>query len=95
MDIRTNAGYIITDCVHIGENEFVLGVHSKHPDMFVTWEYSKENDSYFWGHYHTDLFAAQKDLNKRCQDCFFMFFICNRKAINLLGEHGWTLNKFI
>lgn len=64
MDIRTNAGYIITDCVHIGENEFVLGVHSKHPDMFVTWEYSKENDSYFWGHYHTDLFAAQKDLNK-------------------------------
>ena len=30
MDIRTNAGYIITDCVHIGENEFVLGVHSKH-----------------------------------------------------------------
>ena len=47
MDIRTNAGYIITDCVHIGENEFVLGVHSKHPDMFVTWEYSKENDSYF------------------------------------------------
>ena len=49
MDIRTNAGYIITDCVHIGENEFVLGVHSKHPDMFVTWEYSKENDSYFWG----------------------------------------------
>ena len=68
MDIRTNAGYIITDCVHIGEIEFVLGVHSKHPDMFVTWEYSKENDSYFWGHYHTDLFAAQKDLNKRCQD---------------------------
>jgi len=34
-------------------------------------------------------------LNKRCQDCFFMFFSCNRKAINLLGEHGWTLNKFI
>ena len=68
MDIRTNAGYIITDCVHIGEAEFVLGVHSKHPDMFVTWEYNKENDSYFWGHYHTDLLAAQKDLNKRCQD---------------------------
>lgn len=33
MDIRTNAGYIITDCVHIGENEFVLGVHSKRPDI--------------------------------------------------------------
>ena len=38
MDIRTNAGYIITDCVHIGETEFVLGVHANHPDMFVTWE---------------------------------------------------------
>ncbi len=28
MNIRMNAGYIITDSVHVGEMEFVLGVHS-------------------------------------------------------------------
>ena len=28
MNIRINAGYIITDSVHVGEMEFVLGVHS-------------------------------------------------------------------
>ncbi len=28
MNIRMNAGYIITDSVHVGEAEFVLGVHS-------------------------------------------------------------------
>ena len=37
MSIRINAGYILTDSVHVGEMEFVMGVHSKAPSQFVTW----------------------------------------------------------
>lgn len=68
MNIRTNAGYIITDCIHIGDSELVLGIHSTQPNSYVTWEYNDKNDSYFWGHYFTDLFAAQKDLTKRSSE---------------------------
>jgi hypothetical protein len=59
-----NAGYIITDSIHIGKAEFVLGENPKAPAPFVTWE-CKDGDNYFWGHYCTTLFAAQKDLCDR------------------------------
>ena len=59
-----NAGYIITDAVHVGETEFVLGVHSEAPFQFVTWACKGGND-YFWGHYHSDLLSATKDLLER------------------------------
>ena len=36
MSMRINAGYIITDSVHIGESEFVLGVNMNEPSQFVT-----------------------------------------------------------
>ena len=36
-DLRMNAGYIITDSLHIGETEFVIGVHASYPGKFVTW----------------------------------------------------------
>lgn len=64
MDIRMNAGYIITDSIHIGDAEFVLGVNSEAPAQFVTWE-CKDGNYYFWGHYCTTLLAAQKDLCER------------------------------
>ena len=64
MDWRKNAGYIITDAILIGESEIVLGVHETQPNMFVTWECSNKT-SYYWGHYFTDLLAAQKDFCKR------------------------------
>lgn len=64
MDWRKNAGYIITDSILIGESEIVLGVHETKPNMFVTWECSNKTD-YYWGHYMTDLVAAQKDFCKR------------------------------
>lgn len=64
MDIRMKAGYIITDSIHVGDTEFVLGVNSKAPAQFVTWE-CKDGNNYFWGHYCTTLFAAQKDLCDR------------------------------
>ena len=54
MDYRENAGYIITDSCHVGDSEFVLGVHLTAPQQFVTWKCSNRTD-YDWGHYFSDL----------------------------------------
>ena len=67
MDIRMNAGYIITDSVHIENTEFVLGVSSTEQSMFVTWQCTGGNN-YFWGHYHDDLLNAKKDLLARANE---------------------------
>lgn len=67
MDWRTNAGYIITNSITIGESQIVLGVHEKEPNMFVTWE-SDGKDNYYWGHYLSDLLTAQKDFCERALD---------------------------
>ena len=67
MNIRTNAGYIITDSIHIGETEFVIGVHEKDPNRYVTWACQNGND-YFWGHYMTGRDAAEKDLVSRAAE---------------------------
>lgn len=64
MDIRMNAGYVITDSVHVGDMEFVLGVSNTAPAQFVTWA-CKGDDNYFWGHYQTDYIAAVRDLLAR------------------------------
>lgn len=67
MDVRINAGYIITDSIHIGDVEFVLGVSSgESPSMFVTWA-CQGGSSYYWGHYTSDLTAAKKDLLERAR----------------------------
>ena len=66
MDYRENAGYIITDSCHVGDSEFVLGVHLTAPQQFVTWKCTGRTD-YYWGHYFSDLFSAQKDLVARAQ----------------------------
>ena len=62
--MRMNAGYIITDSVHVGRTEFVLGVHSTALSQFVTWA-CKGGSDYYWGHYHSDLLSATKDLLER------------------------------
>lgn len=67
MNVRTNAGYIITSSVHVGESEFVLGVSTKAPGQFVTWKCTGGND-YYWGHYFSDQLAAEKDLIARAQE---------------------------
>ena len=64
MEIRMNAGYLITDSIHIGNTEFVLGVSCTERSMFVTWA-CQGNDYYYWGHYHSDLLTAKKDLLER------------------------------
>lgn len=67
MNIRMNEGYIITDSICIDEAEFVLGVSSTAPSMFVTWKCSDGNN-YYWGHYTTDQLAAKRDLLTRASE---------------------------
>ena len=64
METKINRGYVVTDTVHAGDAQFVLGVNMNAPNKFVTWQCHGEND-YNWGHYHDDLLKAQKDLCKR------------------------------
>lgn len=63
-DIRTNAGYVITQAIPVGNTEYVLGVHSKRPDRFVTWA-CKGGTDYYWGHYTDSILKATKDLCER------------------------------
>ncbi len=67
MNIRINAGYIITDSIHVGDYEFVLGVSQHVANDFVTWR-CKDGSYYYWGHYHSDRFSAEKDLVERAAE---------------------------
>ena len=64
MAERKNAGYTITDSIHIGEMEFVIGKSESDPAMFVTWA-CKGGDYYYWGHYMNERTAAERDLLDR------------------------------
>ena len=65
MEERKNAGYTITDSIHIGNSEFVIGEnHTEFGTMYVTW-CCKDRDNYFWGHYISDRMAAEQDLLDR------------------------------
>ncbi len=59
MDYRENAGYIITDSCHVGDSEFVLGVHLTAPQQFVTWKCTGRTD-YYWGHYSATCFPPKR-----------------------------------
>lgn len=67
MEIRSNQGYIIISSIHVGAAEYVLGVNVKAPSQYVTWKCSDGRD-YYWGHYFSDQFAAEKDLVARAQE---------------------------
>lgn len=64
---RVNANYRIVDSIHVGESEFVLGVHTVRANMYVTWR-CYHGDNYNWGHYYTDELAAKRDLLQRAQE---------------------------
>lgn len=65
MEPRINEGYTITDSLHIGGTEFVIGENrTQHGTMYVTWE-CRDSSNFYWGHYLTDRRAAEKDLMKR------------------------------
>ncbi len=77
MDLRINEGYVITDSIHVGETEFVLGkLNSKIP-MYVTWA-CKGGDNYYWGHYFSDPMEAKRDLLARAGE--EVEYQMNRKA---------------
>lgn len=67
MEQRRNAGYKITDMIHVGACEFVLGENENAPGRFVTWR-CRDGDDYSLGHYFTDKDDAVKDLVKRASD---------------------------
>ena len=64
MDMRTNAGYTITDAIRIGNAEFVIGENAAYPAQFVTWG-CKDGNNYYWGHYMTSRLTALHDLLDR------------------------------
>lgn len=66
MGGRMNAGYAITDSVHIADKELVIGENPKSPSPFVTWM-CVNGDNYFWGHYLPDRRSAERDLLERAQ----------------------------
>lgn len=63
-DMRTNAGFVITNAIPVGNKEIVLGVNMKNAQSFVTWE-CKEGTDYYWGHYTDNLLKATRDLCQR------------------------------
>ena len=64
MRKRVNQGYEIKQSIQVGSAEFVLGEHPKAPSRFATWQ-CRDQDDYFFGHYHNDLLKAVKDLCER------------------------------
>lgn len=67
MEQRINEGYVITDSIHIGNAEFVIGENqTKYGTMYVTWR-CKDRDNFFWGHYLSDRQAAERDLLARAE----------------------------
>lgn len=93
--MRTNAGYTITDTIHVGEVEFVLG-ERRSGKQFVTWE-CKDGDDYSWGHYFDSLTAAKLDLLTRAREAlegsaptfkpyFFCMTVCSRRTGAAIGR---------
>lgn len=64
-----NQGYIIEKSVLFNNNRgFALGKHPR--EGFVTWQFTEEQGrrDYYWGHYHSDETAAERDYLDRTTD---------------------------
>lgn len=80
MEERINIGYRITDSIHIGETEFVIGEKPSNPPMLVTWACKNGND-FCWGHYLGSRSDAERDLVKRAAErLHFLESIRGRKG---------------
>ena len=61
-----NQGYVILQSILFDNGRGIaLGEHPR--EGFVTWQFTEEQGrrDYYWGHYHSDLLAAKKDLLER------------------------------
>ena len=67
IENRENIGFKIISSMEIGSVEIVLGVRKGVLPQYVTWECRGGND-YYWGHYFSDLAAAQKDFCNRAYE---------------------------
>jgi hypothetical protein len=69
--VEKNAGYVIRESVLFDNKRgFAIAEHGnpKVPAPFVTWQFTETENGqrdYYWGHYHSDLLAAKKDLLER------------------------------
>lgn len=68
MEHAINAGYEIIGKIKIENTCFVLGHSENKSSPYVTWQYNEQNDSYFYGHYLSNKYDAEKDLIKRAYD---------------------------
>lgn len=61
-----NAGYKIIKREFYSENfAIVIGYKENGSSKYVTWEYSKDNDNYFWGHYFNSKSEVMRDYHER------------------------------
>lgn len=91
---RTNAGFVITTSIPVGNAEFVLGVNMKNPNSFVTWECKGQTD-YFWGHYTDSLLKATKDLCQRAMDEVLYLERKEEKAVQRNPDSGYYLTATV
>lgn len=69
--MEVNADYIIRQSVLFDNGRgFALGESPRAPAPFVTWQFTEEQGrrDYYWGHYHGDRAAAEKDFAARIED---------------------------
>ena len=93
-NFRTNAGFVITTSIPVGNAEFVLGVNMKNPNSFVTWECKNKTD-YFWGHYTDSLLKATKDLCQRAMDEVLYLEQREAGAAHRNPDSGYTLTATV
>ena len=67
MEWRKNQGFIIVNQITVGGAEFVLGVHEKNPNSFVTWQ-CKDKDDYFGDIILQICLRHKKDFCRRALD---------------------------
>lgn len=68
MDTEINGGYVIISRMAVGNSEFVIGQNENAPAKFVTWECTKGEKNYYWGHYSNEHLIAIEDLCNRALD---------------------------
>lgn len=94
-DIRTNAGFVITNSISVGNAEFVMGVNMKNPDNFVTWKCSGGSD-YYWGHYTDSLLKATKDLCLRAlEEVQYLEQRQERENVRRTPDTNYTLTGIV
>lgn len=69
---RKCGGYEITDCVQIGETEYVIGHNPIAAQPYAVWRC--EDDDYYWGHYFSDRESAERDIARLINQAIRLFY---------------------